>query len=482
VAQKIHIDPITRIEGHMKIDVELENGVVTHANSAGTMFRGLELIMRGRDPRDACHIVQRICGVCPIAHGMASMYCLDDAFGVKPPANGRIIRNLIQGSNYMQSNILHFYHLAALDYVKGPDIAPFVPRYEGDYRLPQNINDACVEHYLQALDIRKKSHEMLAIFGAKMPHVMSFTAGGVTELATREKVAQYKTYLAEITDFVDNVYIPDLLAVAQYYGDDGFAIGSGCMNMLSYGGFPLTDDADPDGQKKLFKRGRYKDGKVLPMDEKQITEEVVHSWFKTYPGGLHPLVGQTEPVPGKKGGYSWMKAPRYENEPYEVGPLPRQIVNRQKDVVALGDKAFSVLGRLYARAMETTEVAHAMADWVDQLVPGQPSFTPFDVPKEGEGVGLHEGPRGALGHWIVVKDYKVHNYQAVVPTTWNAGPRDERSVMGPVEQALMGTPVKDPDNPFELVRIVRSFDPCLACAIHVLEIKGVTKEPKRFRI
>jgi hydrogenase large subunit len=245
----------------MKIDVELENNVVVKAKSAGTMFRGLELIMQGRDPRDACHIVQRICGVCPIAHGTASMYCLDDAFGVKPPPNGRIIRNLIQGANYLQSNILHFYHLAALDYVKGPEIAPFIPRYEGDYRLPNRINDACVEHYLQALDIRKKSHEMLAIFGAKMPHVMSFTAGGVTERVTREKMTLFKTYLTEINSFVENVYIPDLLAIADHY-EDGFTIGAGCKNLLAYGGFPQTDDDDPNGEKGFYKRGRYFEGRI----------------------------------------------------------------------------------------------------------------------------------------------------------------------------------------------------------------------------
>ena len=209
-----------------------------------------------------------------------------------------------------------------------------------------------------------------------------------------------------------------------------------------------------------------------------------YSYFNNYPSGVgrYPSEGITDPKPGKKGAYSWMKAPRYEETPYEVGPLSRQLVNQQKEVVALGDKAFSVLGRLYARAMESAEVCRAMATWVDQLVPGQPSFAPYNIPKEGEGVGLHEGPRGSLGHWIVIKDYKIYNYQAVVPTTWNGGPRDERGNLGPIEQALVGTPVKDPDNPFELVRIVRAFDPCLACAIHMLEIKGVSKEVKRFRI
>lgn len=482
MAQRIIIDPVTRIEGHLKIEVEVDGGKVIDAKSSGTLFRGLELILKGRDPRDACHIMQRICGVCPIAHGTASMLCLDDAFGVKPPPNGRIVRNLIQGANYLQSHVLHFYHLAALDYVKGPETAPFIPRYEGDYRLPQDINDLAVQHYIKALDIRKKAQEMLAVFGAKMPHVTVFTAGGVTEVVTAEKIAQFRQYLREITSFVDDVYIPDVLAVAKIYGDDGFSIGTGCKNMLAYGGIKLTDEDDPDGQKQLFKRGRYINGQFLPLDKTKITEEVKYSWFKDTTTGKYPGEGETEPVPGKKGAYSWLKAPRYEGAPYEVGPLARQIVNKQSDVIGLGDKGFSVLGRHFARALEATQVAHAMPEWLDQLVPGQPTFAPFNIPKEGSGVGLHEAPRGALGHWITVKNYQIENYQAVVPTTWNGGPRDDRGQRGPIEEALVGAPVKDPNNPIELVRIVRAFDPCIACAVHVLEVKGVSKEVKSFRI
>ena len=478
MAEKILIDPITRIEGHMAIEVEVEDGKVVDAKSKGTMFRGLELILRGRDPRDACHIMQRICGVCPITHGTASMLCLDDAFGVKPPPNGRILRNLIQGANYLQSNILHFYHLAALDYVKGPDVPPFVPRYEGDYRLPADINDQAVQHYLTALEMRRKSHEMLAIFGAKAPHAMSFTAGGVTELVTTEKINQFRAYLRDITDFINNAYIPDLLAVADYYADC-FTIGAGCKNMLVYGGIRLSDDDDPQ---LFFKSGIYTNGEHLPFDHLKITEEVKYSWFRDYGDGLYPTDGITEPQAGKKDAYTWLKAPRYDGLPFEVGPLARQIVNKQPDVMALGDKAFSILGRIYARGMESVEISKAMDDWLDVLVPGEPSFAPFDVPKEGEGKGLHEGPRGSLGHWIVIKDHRISNYQAIVPTTWNGGPRDARGVLGPIEQALVGTEVKDVDNPFELVRIVRAFDPCLACAIHVLDIKGASKEVKRFRI
>jgi hydrogenase large subunit len=482
MVQKIIVDPVTRIEGHLKIEVDVENGRVIDAKSSGTLFRGLELILRGRDPRDACHITQRICGVCPIAHGMASMFCLEDAFGVVPTANGRIIRNLIQGANYLQSHILHFYHLAALDYVLGPDTAPFIPRYKGDYRLPQSINDKAVEHYIQALTIRKKAQEMLAVFGAKMPHVTTFTAGGVTETVTAEKIARFKQYLPEITSFIDNVYVPDVLAVANAYADEWFSIGKGCKNMLCYGAFRLTDETRPEGQKQLFKRGRYTNGQLNSVDTKKITEEVKYSWYDGSTSGRYPGDGATVPAPGKKEAYSWLKAPRYEGLPHEVGPLARLWVNQQKDVAGLGEKAFSVLGRHFARALEASQIAHVMPEWLDQLTPGQPAFAPFDIPKEGAGMGLHEAPRGALGHWIKIKDYKIENYQAVVPTTWNGGPRDDKGQRGPIEDALVGTPVKDPENPIELVRVVRAFDPCIACAVHILEIKGGFKEVKKFII
>ncbi|OPX88267.1 MAG: Periplasmic (NiFeSe) hydrogenase large subunit [Pelotomaculum sp. PtaB.Bin104] len=372
--------------------------------------------------------------------------------------------------------------MSALDYVKGPDAASFIPRYEGDYRLPKEVNDKAVEHYIQALTIRKKAQEMLAIFGAKMPHVTAFTAGGVTEVVTPEKIAQFREYLQEITAFIDNVYIPDVLAVAKVYGDDGFSTGAGCKNLLSCDGLRLTDEDDSDGQKQFFKRGAYKDGKIITVDRKKITEQVKYAWFEDSSTDRYPGEGATVPAPGKSGAYSWLKSPRYDRTPFEVGPLARQWVAGQKDVVGLGDKAFSVLGRHFARALELTQVSRAMSDWLDQLVPGQPTFALYNVPKEGAGMGLHEGPRGALGHWIVIKNYRIENYQAVVPTTWNAGPRDDQGQLEPMEQALMGTMVKDPDNPYELVRIVRSMDPCIAYAVHILDVKGVHKDVKSFII
>lgn len=411
------------------------------------------------------------------------MLNLDNAFGIKPPRNGRIVRNLVQGANYLMSHVLHFYHLAALDYVKGPDTAPFIPRYDGKdvYRLPKAANDAAVANYIKALDIRKKAHMMVATFGAKAPHTTVFIPGGVTEVVTQEKIDNFAKLLAEVTDFIDNVYIPDVLAVAKFY-EEWFEIGRGCGNMLAWGVFPLGDGDDPDGQNQFIKRGRYTDGEFGPADPSKIKEHVMYSWFESGTSQRHPSEGITKPDPSKRNAYSWLKAPRYDEKPHEVGPLARMWVNKEPQTSGLGEKAFSVLGRHFARAVEASLLAHAMKDWLAELVPGEPTFKPFEIPKEAKGMGLTEAPRGALGHFIEIKDYRIANYQCVVPSTWNMSPRDDHGVPGPLEQALIGAPVKDPENPVELVRIVRSFDPCLACAIHLLEVKGHKKNAMVFRI
>ncbi len=467
MAVKIMVDPITRIEGHLKIEVEIESGAVVTAHSSGTLFRGLEKILIGRDPRDAQHITQRACGVCPIGHATASALTLDDAFGITPPPNGRIIRNLILGSNYIQSHILHFYHLAALDYVKGPDVPPFTPRYQGDYRLPPIVNQAAVDHYLKALEMRSKAQEMLAIFGAKMPHVTAIVPGGVTETVDAQKVINFRYRLKELVAFIENVYVPDVMAVAEVY-NDWLEIGRGCENLLAYGVFPIDDEKDPAGQNLLLKRGRYVEGKDAPLDPARITEEVKHSWYADSDSGTHPAEGKTVATPGKSGAYSWLKSPRYDNKVHEVGPLARMWVNKEKSVRDLGKKAFSVMGRHAARALECLKVAKAMEQWLLQLVPGESVCNPHQVPNEARGTGLTEAPRGALGHWISIKNSVIERYQLVVPTTWNASPRDDRDQPGPIEQALVGTPVADPNNPIEVVRVVRSFDPCIACAVHLV--------------
>lgn len=515
---KIVIDPVTRIEGHLKIEVVTENGEVKEARCGGMLFRGFEQILRGRDPRDAQRITQRICGVCPTSHAMASSLALDDAFGIarQVPTNGRVLRNLIFGSNYIQSHILHFYHLAALDYVDvtaaagyaGPDprlrqvaqfisrgaLAPFFPRYEGDYRLPKEVNQAAVSHYVEALNMRRLAHELQAVFGGKMPHSMGIFPGGALELVTPDKIAEFRFRLERLRDFIDNVYIPDVLAVAGAY-PDYFEIGRGCQQYLSYGNWDLDQEPDLTKRKRLLPHGRFngKNGGVEPFDPQQIREYVKHSWYVSG-SGLHPSQGQTQSDPRKERGYSFLKAPRYANQTHEVGPLARVLVaygQGQPTVKKLVDGVlselgadvsalFSVLGRHAARALETKIVADAMAEWVVQLKPGEPNCAHFELPTEATGMGLTEAPRGALGHWIEIRDGKIANYQAVVPTTWNCSPRDDDDQPGACEQALEGTKIRDEENPFELVRIVRSFDPCLACAVHIVTPKG--DEVRRLRV
>lgn len=507
----IVIDPITRIEGHLKIEAVVESGEVKETRSTGTLFRGLELILQDRDPRDAPRITQRICGVCPTSHATASTLAMDQAFGIagRIPDNGRIIRNLILGANFIQSHILHFYHLAALDYVdvsaaadydgsepgllsakrflERGHLAPFVPRYEGDYRLSPELNRAATSHYIQALGIRRKAQEMLAVFGGKMPHNVGIVPGGVTQVPTIDTITSFLWRLNDIRSFIDNVYLSDVRAVAEAYSDY-LEIGTGCGRLLAYGGFPTETD-------KFLTSGTVStDLSSAPLDPGQITESVRHSWYASSEDPLHPSIGKTEPDLEKEGAYSWLKAPRYNGEVHEVGPLARMVVNYASEneaVKPLVDSAlselgvglpslFSVLGRHLARALECKIVADAMADWVLELSPGEPVYAPYEIPDEGQGTGMTAAPRGALGHWVRLKEGKIAHYQCVVPTTWNASPQDAQGNPGPIEQAITGTKIKDERNPFEIVRIVRSFDPCLACAVHVVQPRGTTIG--RFRV
>lgn len=485
MAEKITIDPVTRIEGHMAVEAVVDHGEVKHARSAGTLFRGFEIILKGRDPRDATRLTQRICGVCPTAHATASTLCIDDAFALtdKIPHNAKFIRALILGSNFLQSHILHFYHLAALDYVDAAgalgDLSPFIPRYEGDYRIGPKANEQLVNHYLQALDIRRKCQEILSIFGGKMPHNVGIVTGGVTEKPTEDKITNFLWRLNEIRDFIDNIYIPDIIAVAKAY-PDYFDIAPGCKTMLAYGGFEL-----PSG--KLFKTGLVSP-ELRPenFDKNKITEDLKHSWYTDSLSGQNPSQSDTQTNVQKKNAYSFIKSPRYRGYVTETGPLARMLNNYARndkhtkklidpllsELNAGPDALFSVLGRHAARAIETKLVADSMLLWLRKLKPAEPVIIENQIPRTAEGQGLTEAPRGSLGHWMKIKDKKINRYQVITPTAWNASPKDDKDQPGPIEQALIGTKVKDSKNPFELVRIVRAFDPCLACSVHLLDATG----------
>jgi len=503
MSKTITLSPVTRIEGHLGIKLDVENGRVTRAFVSGEMFRGFETFLRGRDPLDAQYITQRICGVCPIDHGMASVLAQDMAYQLTPPDNGRIIRNLMQAANFIASHITHFYLLSALDFVDvamiteypGKDralldlqawvksqlssrqvypAAPFMPRYATKYLADKDANFGALKHYLDALEIRSQAHKMSALFAGKMPHAASLVPGGVTVKATSLNIAQYRTLLEPIQNFIDQSYLPDVIAVAGAF-PEYFSLAQGCGNFLAYGVFPETAESTP-----WLAGGVRLKGQWQKLNSEAITEDVGQSRFSSA-SGRKPSDGETVAAPDKAGAYSWLKAPRYQGEPMEVGPLARVLAayqdgrntelksavdNLLKTIGRQPADLISVMGRHAARALECKLLAGRCAVWLDQLTPDAPAFKDFSIPEAGRGQGLTEAARGALGHWIEIKNKQISNYQCVVPTTWNCSPRDDRGVPGPVEQALAGVPIADAENPVEAARVVRSFDPCLACAVH----------------
>jgi len=472
MAETLKISPMTRIEGHLDIEVIVDTvqgfQQVLDARCSGTMFRGFEKILVGRSPRDATHYTQRICGVCPVSHAMASTLALEDAFDVAPTDNGRILRNLVLGANYIQSHVLHFYHLAAPDYINTTgilDMSPWTPRFVTDDMVTGTTAEMLVAHYVEALAIRRKAHQMGAIFGGRLPMAANFVPGGSSETVTAEKIAAFTALLTEMSAFIDDVYIPDVfgdgleadLGVAGLFPEYA-DIGVGCGNLLSYGVF----DLNAEGTSKLMAGGRITDGNPGTVETAQITEYVRHSWYTPESGDLNPSIGVTEPDVTKEGAYSFIKSPRYLGTVHEAGPLARMKVSGNYE------GGVSVIDRIAARALETQLVADAMAEWLTELAPGEDVYTPSSTPRNSEGIGLTEAPRGALGHWIQIADSEIARYQVITPTAWNASPTDDADQRGAIEQALIGTEINDTVQPIEILRVVHSFDPCLACAVHMV--------------
>lgn len=442
------------------------------------MFRGFEIILIGRDPRDAVPYTQRICGVCPVPHAMAACLTLESAFGITPPDNGRILRNLVLGANFIDSHLLHFYHLSILDYVNTTgllDQSPWIPRYTTADMVSGSAAATLISHYVTALEMRRKAHQMGAIFGGKLPCVGSFVVGGCTEQVTSEKIADFRGLLSEVRSFIDNVYLADASTLADRF-PGYYQLGRGYGNLLAFGAF----DLNASGSSKLFAPGRYVDGAVAPFDPAQITEYVAYSWYTAACGNKHPSQGLTEPEADKLGAYSWTKAPRYASQVYELGPLARMWVNNQYN------RGISAMDRIVARAQEAKKIADAMNGWLDELVPGAPAYQPSSIPGQATGVGLTEAPRGGLGHWIQISDSVISCYQVVTPTSWNGSPRDDLGQSGPIEAALVGTPVGDVNQPVEVLRVVHSFDPCLACSVHLVRpgeavVRARVRQPGRAR-
>jgi hydrogenase large subunit len=560
---RVVVDPITRIEGHLRIEAVIEGGKITDAFSSGTMVRGFEKILKGRDPRDAWAFVERACGVCTTVHALASVRAVEDAIGVSVPKNAELVRNLMFCTQYMQDHVVHFYHLHALDwvdvvsalsadpkatselatslsnwpktsaghfsdlqkrlksFVDSGQLGIFANGYWGHpaYKLPKEVNLIGVAHYLEALEWQKEIVKVHTIFGGKNPHP-NYLVGGVpcsfnlndVNAINTEKLNMVGRLLKDAMTFIEQVYIPDLMAVASFY-KDWAAIGGGLRNYLCYGDLPTKGFGAPAHFK--FQRGAILDRDLSRVydvngrDENEIKEYISHSWYKYVGGdgvGLHPWKGETEfnftgPKPpyeqlNVEGKYSWLKTPRWKDNAMEVGPLARMLVAYAKgnaEVKEVVDEAlkkldvpvtalFSTLGRTAARGLETRLIARWAKEFytelLDNLKAGDlDTFTsgkwePSSWPAECEGVGLSEAPRGALAHWIRIKDGKIDNYQLVVPSTWNASPRDAKGNRSAYEESLIGTPVAKDDEPLEIIRTIHSFDPCLACAVHLYDPDG----------
>ncbi len=573
MSERIVIDPITRIEGHLRIEAETdEAGNIVQAYSSGTMVRGIETILQGRDPRDAWAFAQRICGVCTLVHGMASIRAVEDALDYEIPQNAQLIRNLMISAQHVHDHVMHFYHLHALDWVdvvsalnadpkatselaqsistwpksspgyfsdvrkrieglvKSGQLGIFSNGFWGhpEYKLPPEANLMAVAHYLEALEWQRDVVQLHAMFGGKNPHPNFLVGGSPSPISTGSSSGPAATAVNIVTlqnarstirkmkEFVEQVYVPDTLAIASFY-KDWFQRGEGVGNFLVFGDFPSTCMRDRDSYfipgGVILNRNLEDIQEVDLNDPAQIQEFVDYSWYRYAAGdgtGLHPYDGETEfaydgPQPpydflDVDKAYSWLKAPRWKGKPMEVGPLARVLLlyarghepTRELATMALEklelplEALFSTLGRTAARTLECKLFVDQMEGWLTALmdnikageldVHNAEKWDPSTWPKRAQGVGFMEAPRGALSHFIVINDGKIENYQAVVPSTWNAGPRDGSGGIGPYEAALMDRhTLADLEKPLEVQRTVHSFDPCLACAVHVLDPEGEEK-------
>ena len=560
--QRVVIDPITRIEGHLRIEVEVdENNVIQKAYSSSTLWRGIELILKGRDPRDAGLMAQRICGVCTYSHYKAGIEAVEDALGVEPPYNAKLVRSLLNESLYMHDHVVHFYHLHGLDWVdivsalgadpkKASELAfkythlpiatgtdeltavqervkgfvakgqmgPFANAYWGNktYKFSPEQNLIALSHYLKALEVQRVAAQMFAIFGAKQPHPQSLVVGGVTcvrDILNPSRLAEWKSKYEIVKDFIERAYYADIVMAAEAYGTEASVLGGvGVKNFLAADAFLLNRTEN------LFQSGIIKNGditKVYDIDEMKIEEDVTHAWYKGEKP-LQPYDGVTEEnytgfidgdtVNGKakvinpKEKYTWVKAPRYDKTPMEVGPLACLLVNYgrgnakvQKEVNDFLKRTglpvaalFTTLGRTAARMLQTKLIAdNAIITFnalVENIKTDDATYTKFEIDpnKEYKGRFIGEVPRGTLSHWVRIKNGVIENYQAVVPTTWNAGPMDANGEVGPYEASLVGLKLEDPTKPLEVLRVIHSFDPCMACSVHVMDIKG--KELSEFKV
>lgn len=560
MSKRVVVDPITRIEGHLRIEVVVDdNNVVQEAYSGSTLWRGIETILRGRDSRDAGFMTQRICGVCTFSHYKAGIVAVENALGITPPLNALLTRTLMSNALFLHDHIVHFYHLHALDWVDivsalsadpkaasqeafkfcdypfacGEDqlklvqdrvkkfvekgnLGPFANAYYGHptYHLTPEQNLIALSHYLECLRIQRVAAQAMAIFGGKNPHPQSLTVGGVTcvmDILNPSRLGEYMVKFQEVADFVNRAYYPDLLMAGGAYAKEPSVLGDvGVANLFTYKEFQYS------ANEFLFDSGIVLNGdlsKIHDIDESKITEEATHSWYKN-DAPLHPYDGEQEPnytgfvdgenIDGKgevvttkvfdtKGKYSWIKAPRYNGMPMQVGPLANIVVNFAKGnkfVVPVVEKflkdtglpleaVLSTLGRTATRMIEAKVIADngllAFNNLIANIKSGDTqTCAKYFIDKDKEYRGRYMGhvPRGVLSHWCRIKNGVIENWQAVVPSTWNASPKDSKGQMATYEACLVGMKIADLKQPLEIIRKIHSYDPCIACAVHVMDTKG----------
>lgn len=465
MAQKILVDPITRVEGHMSVEVEVENGKVVDAHVATNLFRGLERIFEGRDPRDMPYYTQRICGFCPVSHAVASANALLDANPIEVPFNGRLLKHMMLAADYLMDHIRHFYFLIVPDYVKMPEVSPFIPYPTDDYRIPADESAKLLEHYMEGLDVQRRADTMVATFGGKSPHTHGVYPGGCSMPPHTYRVLKYRSHALELVEFIRTRMIPDMETIAKYYPDH-FEFGRGYGNMFSFGLFQMSENL----QDRVFKPGVVIDGETTELDLKTlrngISEDITHAWYKEGAQETEPINSTVDTQYGKDGAYTWVKAPRYQGKPMETGPLARLWLMGEYN------NGISTMDRQMARVLETLKIAEHAATWATELKPGEPHIAPWEVPNEAFGAGFVDAVRGGLGHWVKIQNGKVAKYQVITPTTWNNSPRDKEGQRGPIEECLIGVPVENPESPIEIVRTIHSFDPCNACAVQIITPKG----------
>ncbi len=453
---KITISPTTRTLGAAQLDIWVDKNTVVDARCVTTVFRGFELILKDRDPLDAPYITQRICGICPIAHGTAAAYALESIAEERVPWNGNILRNLLFAADTLQNHLRHFYLHVVPDYVKGPDKPPFAPRPTKDYRLAKADNERLFDHYLQSYTYSRMAYEIVALLGGKAPHPHSVIAGGSSVPPEAWVLMDIRAKAGRLKQFIREVMIPDVHTLARAY-PDYYHIGTRPVRLMEFGMFPKT----PEDRERSFPPGVVTDGRVSPPDPEKIREHFRYAYFADPGAPEYPANSSTKPRPNKKGAYSWIKAPRYDGYCYESGSIARMWLTGNYR------NGISVMDRLMARVTETKIIADLMLEWLADFRPGEPVFKHVEIPREGEGLGLTGAMRGALAHWIKVEGGRINNYQIITPSAWNLSPRDDDGNLGPVEEALIGTPIEDERLPVEVGRVLRSFDPCLSCCTHV---------------